>query len=386
MVFDKALLCLAPKFSIVAEVSHVSYYPYVRFTERQVTAVDAAAFQQMFQRYPEPVLLQCGDTWHFNPPAQKLALTEAELAALPNAEQGNASVWIRDQLYHVVICPVEGGAYYVLRADAFLSTAGVNLSTQIRQRVSQGLLACRRLSGSLNRGAEGVQAQNGYLGDLRRQLTQILRMAEQLELSARPEERLCRLAAVDLVAFLRDRFCPEVEGYLEAVGVSLTLDLALSADLLQVPADEAMLRYLLLNLVSNAVKALPAEGGKVSLSLRAEGDRALITVSDNGSGLSPDLLSAPRWNHPDLLDPDRGLGLGLPLVQRIISAHRGTIMTTAGPDGSQVVLSLPTFGADLVLSSPSAGPVVEDAAMETLVTLSDILPASFYIPTDDEYL
>jgi two-component system sensor histidine kinase BaeS len=93
--------------------------------------------------------------------------------------------------------------------------------------------------------------------------------------------------------------------------------------------DPVRIREVVANLVGNAVRHTPS-GGRVEVEVRSDGDDAVITVRDTGSGIAPDDL--PRvfdrfQRHADI----GGTGLGLAIVRDLVGAHGGTV--TADSDG-----------------------------------------------------
>uniref|UniRef100_UPI0040495B30 HAMP domain-containing sensor histidine kinase n=1 Tax=Desulfobacca sp. TaxID=2067990 RepID=UPI0040495B30 len=110
-----------------------------------------------------------------------------------------------------------------------------------------------------------------------------------------------------------------------------------------VTADAARLRQALANLLDNAVK-YTSVGGRIELTAAVEGPWGIITVQDNGIGISPEDL--PRiWDRLYRGDKSRsqhGLGLGLSLVKAIIQAHGGRVEAASQPNGgSRFVIYLP---------------------------------------------
>lgn len=110
--------------------------------------------------------------------------------------------------------------------------------------------------------------------------------------------------------------------------------------------DRVRLAQAVENLLTNAVK-FTNEGGQISLSIELEEDRVRIVVRDNGIGMNTDFLphvfevftQAPR----PLDRAKGGLGLGLPLVQRLVEMHGGQA-TASSPglgQGSSFVITLP---------------------------------------------
>ncbi|HEY1553863.1 MAG TPA: response regulator [Kofleriaceae bacterium] len=97
--------------------------------------------------------------------------------------------------------------------------------------------------------------------------------------------------------------------------------------------DPVRLVQVLCNLLSNSVKYTP-DGGEIRIEWSREGEHAVVRVSDNGRGISSDLL--PRIFDmfvQERVTPDGsgGLGLGLGLAKRLVELHQGTI--TASSEG-----------------------------------------------------
>lgn len=110
--------------------------------------------------------------------------------------------------------------------------------------------------------------------------------------------------------------------------------------------DAIRLTQVVENLLTNAIKYTD-EGGQIALSLEADDDEARIFVRDNGSGMSAELLphvfevftQAPRT-----LDRAKGgLGLGLPLVKRLVELHGGSVSASSPGigNGSEFIVTLP---------------------------------------------
>ena len=84
----------------------------------------------------------------------------------------------------------------------------------------------------------------------------------------------------------------------------------------------AELREVLINLVLNAADAMP-QGGQIRLATRHEGEWAILSVSDTGMGIPPELRR--HIFEPFFTTKETGTGLGLSIVSGIISSHGGTI-------------------------------------------------------------
>ena len=106
------------------------------------------------------------------------------------------------------------------------------------------------------------------------------------------------------------------------------LEVAVSADLGEVRADERKLKQILLNLLSNALKFTPT-GGRIGVTARRDNGVAAISVSDTGIGIAPEnheiIFEEFRQVHGDSLHPREGTGLGLALTRKFVEMHGGKI-------------------------------------------------------------
>jgi signal transduction histidine kinase len=113
-------------------------------------------------------------------------------------------------------------------------------------------------------------------------------------------------------------------------------------------ADPQQLQQILLNLTLNAVDAMPKGGALTVGAARHANDGMLITVADTGMGIDAQVL--PRIFQPFFTSKKRrGLGLGLPICDRIVKAHGGRINVKSRPgEGTAFEIYLP-------LVPPAAG-------------------------------
>ena len=113
----------------------------------------------------------------------------------------------------------------------------------------------------------------------------------------------------------------------------------LAEDLPLVHGDPDQLKQVFLNLVTNAVQAMEAKGGTITLTTRASGEYVQVSVADTGPGISP--VDAPKVFDPFFTKRAEGTGLGLTIVHRIIDEHEGRIELESSPDGTVFNVTLP---------------------------------------------
>lgn len=113
--------------------------------------------------------------------------------------------------------------------------------------------------------------------------------------------------------------CVETALQSRAEGPRITIEL----DLAEVAAsvDEVLVRQALTNVVQNAVEAMP-DGGALSVQLRADMN-VNIVVRDTGPGIPPEHLK--KIFLPFFTTKDRGVGMGLALAHKVVTAHGGRV-------------------------------------------------------------
>ncbi len=169
------------------------------------------------------------------------------------------------------------------------------------------------------------------------EIERINRLVEGLLLLSRADAGVLRLDLhpVDIKE-LTAEVCDQMRGIADANAVAVDLNPMPSVF---VPADRMHLRRVLLNLLDNAIKYTP-EGGSVTFSLRSDQERAYLTITDTGIGLSAAHLERifDRFHRvTDTRSADAtGVGLGLSIARSIVEAHGGRIDVQRAPDRGAV--------------------------------------------------
>jgi two-component system CheB/CheR fusion protein len=205
--------------------------------------------------------------------------------------------------------------------DEFLATLSHELRNPLNVIVGYSEVLCRSPE------AQRVPVVHQAADAIRRNaLAQAQLVSDLLDLSRLQTGKLAiHPQSVALVPLLGDA-AEAVRSDAEAKGVALECGPA--DESLVVEADAVRVRQILWNLLHNAVKFTP-EGGRVTVRLSREGERARLEVEDTGLGLAPHFL-------PDVFEmfrqaeagPSRrhgGLGIGLALVRQLVELHGGDV-------------------------------------------------------------
>jgi signal transduction histidine kinase len=139
-----------------------------------------------------------------------------------------------------------------------------------------------------------------------------------------------------------------MRGRLASSGV--TLDLNVRQPIGSVAADEAQLELALLNLVTNALDAMP-DGGTLTLAATSAGGCVTIDVRDTGSGIDAAVL--PRIFEPWVTTKrtGRGTGLGLSITRDLVTSLGGTIAVSTTPGrGTTFTIELPAAESAIEVS------------------------------------
>ena len=183
-------------------------------------------------------------------------------------------------------------------------------------------------------------------GTIQGALREVDRLVELLDdfRSSVPLQSL-NLKSTNLETIVREIMVLEGTGY-KSAGITVKLDF--EAGLPAIEIDASKIKQAILNLCKNAVDAM-GDGGCLAIrAYRAEG-MVVLEITDDGFGVPDDVdvFELFKTTKP------RGTGLGLPVVQQVVSAHHGTIDFTSDPgQGTTFTVRLPVSAKRLSLPSP----------------------------------
>ena len=200
------------------------------------------------------------------------------------------------------------------------------------------------------RGDAGKDAEKKFQAIMERQLQKVVRLVDDLLDVSRITRGVIMLKrdCVDLtllVSQATEGMRHQFEERQHEVSLSLPMEKVF------VQGDATRLEQVVSNLLTNAIK-YTEPGGRIAVTLEREKDNALIQITDNGVGISPDLLpyifdlfvQAER----SLDRTQGGLGLGLTLVRRLVGLQGGTVEAKSQglKEGSEFVVRLPMIAGE----------------------------------------
>jgi signal transduction histidine kinase len=121
----------------------------------------------------------------------------------------------------------------------------------------------------------------------------------------------------------------------------ITLVRRLAASMPEIHADASQLQQVLVNLVVNAIQAMP-HGGVLTVETRAAAQCIMLSIEDTGIGMTPDIMKKIFLPFFTTKEVGQGTGLGLSVVHGIVNAHGGSVDVTSTPGhGSRFLVRLP---------------------------------------------
>ncbi len=170
---------------------------------------------------------------------------------------------------------------------------------------------------------------------------------ERLERVAKRFERIGRPARRDRVSLgvLVERVAAYFEPRLprHAHQIELRVEAPDAGPMIQ--ADRVLVEWALEALVRNSIDALSSRGGLITVGVKSDGDKVLVSVTDDGPGVPLEVRS--NLFEPGVTTKQGGWGIGLALARRVIEeVHGGYIDLLASDTGATFVVSLPVTGQD----------------------------------------
>jgi CheY-like chemotaxis protein len=223
-------------------------------------------------------------------------------------------------------------------------------------------------TGQLRKGLLSIQKGALDAAELLKRLRDIARPPQDVECSVFD----LNAAVIDAVEFIQ----PHLVTVAQELGISVRMTPRLSTVAVPVSGQSSALREVLVNLMLNAIEAMP-EGGDVTIETAREGARIALRVTDTGVGMSEEVRA--RVFTPFFTTKSAGSsGLGLSSAKDLIAGHRGTISVASELGrGTTFTIVLPCAGRRQARADVAAEPRLR-AGLRVLVVddqreLRDIL-------------
>ncbi len=185
-------------------------------------------------------------------------------------------------------------------------------------------------------GRETIEPQriSEYVEIINEEVDRLNRIVVDFLFAVRPMDT--RLALGDINSVIRE-LVEFVKFELQEAGVELQLEL--SPVLPKIRLDERYMKHALLNIIKNAISAMP-EGGVLRIETLQEGTDLLLKISDTGIGIPEEIIG--KIFEPYFTTKDFGSGLGLTLVYKIVKEHQGDVSVSSRVgEGASFTLSFP---------------------------------------------
>jgi Na+/proline symporter/nitrogen-specific signal transduction histidine kinase len=306
----------------------------LEFAERQLSgAIGASSARVMISSVVkgealsiEEVMKMLDETSHVIEYSRKLEQKSRELeAATRELSEANVQLKALDRM-----------------KDEFVSTVSHELRTP--------LTSIRAFSEILNKNPNMEKSERQrFLGIIVKETERLTRLINQvLDLAKIESGRLEWLfESVSLNDVIEEASAATTQIFIEN---SIDLEKEIPSRPVFVKADRDRLIQVVINLLSNAVKFCEPKTGRVNIRLSGENEKAIVEVTDNGTGIHPDEQDRIFEKFLQLSDQHdgkpMGTGLGLAICKRIIEHHGGRIWVESSMgSGSTFAFSLPRTAA-----------------------------------------
>ena len=266
-----------------------------------------------------------------------------------------------------------------LGAVAVIADATERRRLEARLQQTQRLETVGQLAGGIAHDFNNILAVIlNYAHFVGRQLPEDAALGDDVDQIRHAAERASELTRQLLIFGRRDPAMPrtiDVNGLVQdtqrllrrTLGEQVALTTSLCEEECYVEADPAQLENVLLNLVVNARDAMP-RGGTIAIASAREDDRVVLTVRDDGEGMTPDVVAHAFEPFFTTKAKGAGTGLGLATVYGAITAAGGDVEIESEPGaGTTVRLRLPATSPPPAETAPDVAAPADGAGATVLV-------------------
>jgi PAS domain S-box-containing protein len=235
----------------------------------------------------------------------------------------------------------EAKQYDILKTEFF-----ANLSHELRTPINVILSAIQLLNLYTNEGSEDFNNKNinKYIFTMQQNCYRLLRLVSNIIDITKIDAGFfdLELTNCNIVNIVED-ITLSVSEYIEQKGITLIFDTEVEERIMACDSDK--IDRIMLNLLSNAVK-FTNPGGKIMVNIYDREDKVVISVKDNGIGISKvnQKLIFERFHQVDksLTRSHEGSGIGLSIVKSLVELHEGNITVKSEyKKGTEFIIELP---------------------------------------------
>ena len=214
---------------------------------------------------------------------------------------------------------------------AALGRAAAQVAHEVKNPLAGLLLYSLHLKSKLDKSSE---SEVSLVDKIVTTINHLIARVEQILGFARPLS--FTLSAGDLNQIVKD-VLELVQPQIMAYNVEVRLSLSEQSALAKI--DQSSMRGALMNLIVNAIEAMP-DGGTLSVTSERTDDALLLRIADTGRGISDE--EAKKIFEPFYTTKEQGLGLGMPYARKIIEQHGGAIsFVSQFAEGTTISVALP---------------------------------------------
>ncbi|HWR11425.1 MAG TPA: ATP-binding protein [Rectinemataceae bacterium] len=217
---------------------------------------------------------------------------------------------------------------------AALTTLAAGVAHEINNPLGSISIRIQLLEKLLKAENTDKAAMNKHLNVVKEEMERLKQIVVDFLFAVRPMDiQLLSENPAQIVEEIAELIQPEADR--KGIDVKMTL----GADLPRVLMDKRHIKQALLNLIQNAMAAMP-DGGDLGIAVEASNDELMISVSDTGTGIPEDMLT--KIFEPYFTTKKSGTGLGLTITFKIIKEHSGDISLESKEGvGSTFTIHLP---------------------------------------------
>lgn len=255
--------------------------------------------------------------------------------------------------YHIEVCSLFGEKilFQIQDSTLFNSNEGVTTSDKVYLSAQMAMGIAHEVRNPLTSIKGFIQLlddthinveQKGYLRVISDELDRMEAILSELLILGKPKK--LTLSHVE-VSSLCNHVLQLIE--MQSINSNITIFTTYLSHLPPLICDEDQIKQVFLNLLKNAIEAMPS-GGHITIRATRQASNIQVEISDQGEGIPKDIIA--HFGEPFQTTKSGGTGLGLSICHKIIENHEGKMEFITGRTGTTFNILLPISGPKQLLS------------------------------------